>query len=228
MHPSVAGTAPRSHVTARLTGLFYLGLGITGMLGFLVIRPSLFVPDDAAATMTRLLTHEGRARVGVALEMGIVGTQALAALWFFRLFRPVDDFAAAAIGALGFMNAVAVLGSAACLATTLQVARSPLIASGADVQLLYLLSENFWRVGNLFFGLWLIPMGWCALRSRRMPRLLGWTLIAGGAGYVLMGLVGVLAPGAGLVAELLVVPATIGEFWMIGYLLVKGLGNEPP
>ena len=34
--------------TARLTGLFYLGLAVTGALGFLTVRPRLFAEDDPA------------------------------------------------------------------------------------------------------------------------------------------------------------------------------------
>ena len=106
-------------------------------------------------------------------------TQALAALWFFRLFRPVDAFAAGAIAAFGLVNAVAILVSAACLATALQVALEP-VGDAGNAQLLYLVSDNLWIVGGLFFGLWLIPMGWCVLRSGWMPRALGWILVLGG------------------------------------------------
>lgn len=209
--------------TARLTGLFYLALGITGMGGFLLVRPALFVPDDAAATLARLLAQEPLARLGVALEMGIVLTQTLAALWFHRLFREVDAFAAAAIAAFGFVNAIAVLVSAAMLATALQVALAPTGTGPGEVQLLYLISTNLWHAGNLFFGLWLIPMGWCVLRSRWMPAALGWILVVGGFGYVLMPFVAQLVPTAGLLVALLPVVATVGEFWMIGYLLTRGV-----
>ena len=34
--------------TARLAGIAYLGLGISGVLGFLLIRSQLFEPGDAA------------------------------------------------------------------------------------------------------------------------------------------------------------------------------------
>ncbi len=61
---------------------------------------------------------------------------------------------------------------------------------------------------GLFFGLWLIPMGWCVLRSYRMPRPLGWTLVAGGIGYVLSPFVGYLAPAAETATLVLVLPAT--------------------
>ncbi len=206
--------------TARLTGVFYLALGVTGLLGFLIIRPMLFVPLDASATLARLVNHPGLARVGVALELGIVISQTLAALWFFRLFRRVDDFAAGALAACGLVNAVVVLGSAALLGTALQVALAPGEATPAVPHLMYVASTNLWQVGNVFFGLWLIPMGWCVVHARRMPRLLGRILMIGGVGYVLNGFAAYLLPPAELISGLLVLPATVGEFWMIGYLLV--------
>ena len=147
--------------------------------------------------------------------MGVVVTQALVALWFFRLFRSVDSFAAGAIAVFGMVNAVAILGSAASLATALDVALEPVGDPGA-AQLLYLVSDNLWGVGALFFGLWLIPMGWCVLQSGSMPRALGWVLIVGGVGYVLSAFLRYLVPDAGALADLAAIPATIGELWIIG------------
>src|SRR5690606_21722223 len=122
------------------TGLFYLGVGITGMLGFLIVRPALFITHDPSATLARLVEQEWLARLGIALEMGIVITQALTALWFFRLFRSVDDFAAGAITVFGLVNAMAVLVSAALLATALQVALAPMGPNAVDAHLMYLVS----------------------------------------------------------------------------------------
>lgn len=209
--------------TARTTGLLYLALAIVGMLGFLVFRPALFSAQDPAATLANLVAREQMARLGIALEMAIAITQTLLALWFFRLFRAVDDFAAGAIAVLGLVSAIIILVSAAALATALQVALAPSGLDSGAAQLMHLLSTNAWQTGNVFFGLWLIPMGWCVLKSRWMPRALGWVLIAGGAGYVLNAFVGYLAPAAGPLAGLLVLPAMIGEFWMIGYLLIRGV-----
>ncbi|HET9138771.1 DUF4386 domain-containing protein [Actinophytocola sp.] len=144
---------------------------------------------DPAATLANLVERETLARAGVAFELLVVVTIALAA-------------------AFGLVNAVAILSSAAMLAT---------------VQLLYLLSANLGEVGALLFGLWLIPMGWCVLRSGWMPRALGWVLIAGGAAYLLSAFVRYLLPGAQGVADALTLPATVGEVWMVGYLLGRGL-----
>jgi hypothetical protein len=67
-------------------------------------------------------------------------------------------------------------------------------------------------------------MGHIAAGPAGMPALLGRILIVGGVGYVLSALVsfGFSDPAAWIVTSL-TVPATIGEFWMIGYLLAVGI-----
>lgn len=198
MHPLIR--------TARTTGVFYLGLAITGVLGYVVIRSRLFAADDPAATLAHLVDNQSLARAGVALELLIVLTQALAAVWFYRLFRTADPLAASGIAAFGLVNAVTVLVSAALLATALEVALDPIGDAATTVQLLYLVSGNLWGVGALFFGLWLIPMGSCVLRSGWMPRPLGWVLVSGGIGYVLSAFIRYLAPEAQVVADALAYP----------------------
>ncbi|GAB3726695.1 hypothetical protein GCM10027598_45880 [Amycolatopsis oliviviridis] len=114
------------------------------------------------------------------------------------------------------------------LATAVQLASDPIGDTAATVRLLYLVSGNLWGVGTLFFGLWPIPLGQCALRSGWMPRTLGLLLIGGGIAYVLSAFTTYLAPGLPLVADALALPATVGEFWMIGYLLVRGVRRHAP
>lgn len=214
--------------TARMTGLLYLGLGITGMLGFLLIRPVLHEPANGAATLASLSNQQGLARLGIALEYGIVLFQALVAVWFFKLFRSANPVAAGATATFGMVNAVAIVISAACMSVALQVALDPALAPGGDaagtVQFLYALSKAAWAGGSIFFGLWLIPMGYAVIVSSLMPKLLGQTLIVGGIGYVLSAFGGVLLPPElEAYAEFLAIPATVGEFWMIGYLLWFGV-----
>ena len=220
-------TTPDMVRTARTTGLLYLGLAITGLLGYLIVRNQLFVADNPEATLANLTQHETLARLGIAVEMGVVITQALVALWFYRLFKSVNTFAAGSITAFGMVNAVAILGSAAMLATALDVSQdASLTVSGgaaATAQLLYVVSGHLWSIGGIFFGLWLIPMGWLARRSGWMPNLLGWLLMIGGVGYVANALLSYLLPTAGPALDLLTTPATIGELWMVGYLCLRGV-----
>ena len=213
--------------TARTTGLLYLGLAITGLLSYMLVRNQLFVADDPEATLANLTQHESLARLGIVMEMGVVITQALVALWFYRLFNRVNAFAAGSIAAFGLVNAVAILVSSALLATALDVSQdASLTVSGgaaATAQLLYVVSGHLWIIGGIFFGLWLIPMGWLARRSGWMPSLLGWILMIGGVGYVANALLSYLLPDAGLAVDLLNTPATVGELWMVGYLCLRGI-----
>ncbi len=207
----------------RLAGFLYLGVAITGALGFLMIRPQLFAEDNPARTLANLLEREGLARLGIALELAIATFQALAAVWFARLFRDTDAFAAGALALFGMVNAVVVLASAALLRTALDVALQPAGADATMSHLLFLVSGRLWEAGNVFFGLWLVPMGWLAWKANFGHRALGWVLIVGGIGYVVMPFAAVLAPHAGAWLGLLPLAATVGEFWMIGLLLWTGL-----
>ncbi len=218
--------------TARATGAWYLGLAVTGILGFLLVRPMLYVEGDPAATLDNLTTRQGLARLGIVLEMGIVVTQALAAVWFYKLYRSVRPTAGVAVAAFGLVNAVAIMCSATFLAAAAATANNTALVGdtnpAAAVGLLHQLSTHAWGIGALFFGLWLIPMGWAAVTTRRFPVPLGWTLIVGGVGYLLSAFVDyALADAPSLLVESLAFPATIGEFWMIGYLLSRGIRTEP-
>jgi hypothetical protein len=55
-----------------------------------------------------------------------------------------------------------------------------------------------------------------------MPRVLGWTLIVGGIGYVLSALL-VVVPALAPLGEALALLATVGELWIVGYLLSVGI-----
>ena len=47
-------------------------------------------------------------------------------------------------------------------------------------------------VGEIFFGLWLVPLALLVYRSRFLPRFLGVWLALGGLGWVILGLTGVV------------------------------------
>ena len=196
---------------------------MTAVFGHFIIPGQIFNANDAGATLRNLTEREALARLGVAMELGTVTFGALLALWFYRLFRSVDAFMAGAVAVFGMVNAVAQLASAAFLATALDVAVSPSPGGfAATAQLMYIVSGNLWGVAEVFFGLWLIPMGLLVLRSGWMPRLMGWLLIMGGVGYVLRAFILYLAPDAATISSVLILP-TFSEFWMAGYLLFKGV-----
>ena len=209
--------------TARVAGIWYLLLAISGILGFLVVHPRVY-DADPGQTLTNLVEGETLARLRLLLEFAIIVSQALTAIWFYRLFKGINEWAALATGIWGTVNAVAIMISAISMGAAISVALSSQIMEDKVVliDLLTKLISNAWGIGALFFGLWLMPMGYLVASSKRMPVWLGRTLLIGGAGYVISAFVkymGVSGPWAGI----LTIPASIGEFWMIGYLLIFGI-----
>jgi len=217
--------------TARTTGVLYLALAITGGLSFAVFRPATYT-GGPTQTLANLVDQEAFARVGLGMEMGLVVSGALAAVWFYKLFREINPVAAFATATFGLMNTVTQVASSIFLATSLAVAGDHALAPAGDaaavVGLMGQLSTAAWGIGALFFGLWLIPMGWVAVSSNRFPRVLGWILIAGGCCYVLSAFLGNAVVGVPSAAvEALAAPATVGELWMIVYLLSVGIRPDP-
>jgi len=214
--------------TARATGAWYLGLAITGMVGVLVIDPLLFDETNPAATLSHLQARPELAHLRVALELGLVLTQAMAALWFGKLFRRISPVAGAGVALFGMVNATALLIGSALLAVAVTVAGNPALAPGGDAAatatLLHTLDSQIGVAAGVFFGLWLIPMGWVALTRGRFPRVLGWALVAGGVGYVTGAFVHLgFADAPSALVNGLPWLATVGEMWMLGYLLIKGI-----
>ena len=210
--------------TARVTGVWYLIIAISGIFGFMVFHPQIFVGGDPQKTLTNLTNLEFTARIRLLFELLIIVSQALAAVWFYKLFRGINEWAAWAVSIWGMVNSVAIMISAISISSALDVAKSAQTYQEklVMIQLLGSLITNAWDVGSLFFGLWLIPMGYIVVTSKRMPVGLGLILIVGGVGYLVSTFVKYLGVDSNLL-ELLVIPATVGEFWMIGYLLIYGI-----
>lgn len=208
---------------ARTAGIWYLIMAISGILGFLVFQPQVY-DANPQKTITNLVEGETIARVRLLLEFVIIVSQALTAIWFYRLFRNVKEWAALAIGIWGTVNAVVITVSAIAMGASIKIALSSRVMEDKVViiDLLTNLISNAWGVGGLFFGLWLIPLGYIITSTKRMPVWLGRTLIIGGVGYLISTAIN-YAGISGSWTGSLTIPATVGEFWMIGYLLIFGI-----
>jgi hypothetical protein len=219
-----------SKYTARITGIWYLLMAITGILGFMVFHSQVYVSGDAQQTLTNLTENQGLARTRLLLEFGIVISQALTAIYFYKLFRSYSASLSWSLGALGFVNAIAIMLSAIAMASCIGLANADSIAVDDKVLMIAMLQQiisNAWGVGAIFFGLWLFPMGYVVVKYKIMPTWLGRMILIGGVGY----LASTFLKYAGIdfsFRSYLTLPATIGEFWMIGYLLIFGIREEMP
>jgi hypothetical protein len=210
--------------TARTAGIWYLIMAISGILGFLIFHPQVFDSENSQKTLTNLIDLESLARTRLLLEFAIIVSQALTAVWFYKLFRNINEWAAWTVGIWGMINSVAIMISAISMASAIEIASSSQTVEDKVIliELLSSLVANAWGVGSLFFGLWLIPLGYIVISSKRMPVWLGRTLIIGGIGYLLSTVINYMGIKSTM-SGFLTIPATIGEFWMIGYLLIFGI-----
>ena len=210
--------------TARTAGIWYLIMAISGILGFLIFHPQIFDSEDAHKTLTNLIDLKSVARTRLLLEFAIIVSQALTAVWFYKLFRNINEWAAWSVGIWGMINSVVIMISAISMGSAIEIASSSHTVEDKVIliELLSSLITNAWGVGSLFFGLWLIPLGYIVTSSKRMPIWLGRILIIGGIGYLISAVVNYMGFVNPLL-DYLTVPATVGEFWMIGYLLIFGI-----
>lgn len=210
---------------SRITATAYLVMAIAGMFGFVALHPQIFDPISAQKTIINIQTHPQIAYTRLIFEYLIILSQAVTALYFFKLFKNVNAWAATSIALLGMVNCIAVMISAIAIRSSIHLVLSPQIFPGEiapSIHLLQSISESAWDIGGLFFGLWLIPMGYIIVQSGNMPVWLGRTLIFGGIGYIAAVLGKQIAPDFAY-WDILVAPATVGEFWIIGYLFIFGL-----
>lgn len=82
---------------------------------------------------------------------------------------------------------------------------------------------------EVFWGLWLAPLGWLVFHSGFLPRVLGILLGLGCAGYVadVLGTLLVPAYPASAAADYLTLPAALGEIGTCLWLLLVGVRARP-
>jgi hypothetical protein len=99
-------------------------------------------------------------------------------------------------------------------------------AAGSQALVLLLLDIQHYGTlaAQVFFGLWLAPLGYLAYKSGLFPRALGVVLVAATVSYLADLFAAFLLPDLAkqIHAFLIIVPA-IAEIWMVLYLLVVGV-----
>jgi hypothetical protein len=79
-------------------------------------------------------------------------------------------------------------------------------------------------IAQIFFGLWLVPLGYLAYRSGWFPKALGIALVVGAACYLVDTFAAFLVPDVGkAVHGYVTIPSAIAEIWTLGYLLAIGV-----
>src|SRR5256885_16518277 len=173
-HQSRAGTATTSIVTspkrlARIAGVLYLFVGIFGGFAEGFVEPKMYVAGDAATTAGNVVANTGLVRLGVVSDLLDQTFFVFLALTLYVLLKHVHQSAAR-----GMLVLVALAAGITCLNTVflfegLRIATgavdlSALGVAGSNAMLLLLLDTQHYRIltAQIFFCLWLVPLGYLA------------------------------------------------------------------
>lgn len=219
---------------ARTAGLYYFVVAVLGAFAQ-IVRTQVHVPGDALTTAANVVAHAELVRAGVVADLVQATFFLFVALTLFRLLRHVDEAAARTMVtcvviavAIICLNLVPQLG-ALLVATDTAYTAAFSDQEGATLVLL-LLDLQHWGslVAQIFFGLWLFPLGRLAMRSRMFPRPLAGVLLTASVLYVVDVALQLLAPGlAHAMNPALIAVVTLSEGWLLVYLLVRGIRTAP-
>ena len=217
---------------ARIAGLWYLSVTLTGIWTLMIAPSKLFVHGDAAATVQKVLGSETLYRSYMAVGLVSSVLFLMLAMALHDLFKDVDRRMSRLMVALVIIQIPCAWVIAVAQGVALDLAKGSLF-SGLTGPQRESLAYAFLRIDHhgtmasqLLWGLWLFPLAALVLRSRYMPRFLGWWLNLNGLAYVAVWTVAFLAPQHFDRVDDLLFPVFLGEVAFMLWLLIRG-AKEP-
>ena len=215
--------------TARIAGLLYLILAITGAYGIIFIPSKIIIPGDAVATSNKLLANEFLFRTGIVNDL--ISNTIFVVLVFvlYRLLKQVNLSNAKLMVALVLVQIPVVFFTEAFNITSLMLFKGEILktfelSQRQDLAMLFLNINSYgFIILEMFWGLWLLPFGLLVYKSGFIPRVFGVLLIIGGVAYIIESLTRILLPSySAFVSQYTIVFYTIGELSIVFWLLIKG------
>src|SRR5437764_7537125 len=224
------GIASSPKRLARIAGVFYLLVGIFGGFAEGFVDPKMYAAGDAAATTANVLANSVLLRVGVVAHLVDGAFFALTALTLYILLKHVHQSVARAmlvfvVIAVGMISLNVVFQFEGLQVATDGSYATAFGAAGSNAIVMILIEiQHFGTLAaQVFFGLWLAPLGYLAFKSGLFPRAVGVVLVVATVSYLLDVLAAFSSPdlAKGIDPFLIIAPA-IGEVWLVVYLLVSG------
>ncbi|WP_407343179.1 DUF4386 domain-containing protein [Pengzhenrongella phosphoraccumulans] len=220
---------------ARTAGLYYLVVAVFGAFAQ-VVRTKVYVPGDATATAARVLENADLVRYSLVADLVQATFFLFVVLAIYRLLRHVNAHLARAMVvfvvvavAVTTLNLVNQLG-ALLVATDPSYAAALGVDGAQSLVMLFLDLQHYgYLIAQIFFGLWLFPLGLLAWRSGMFPRVIAGLLLTASTFYVVDVALEFLAPDvAAAVNPALVILFTVAEASMLVFLLAKGVLTGRP
>lgn len=208
--------------TARIAGFLYFLLIPLGVFGIIYVPSQLIVTGDIAATANNLMSNETLFRLSMVSALLAQVVNIAVVLFLYKILKPVSKNAArlmvifsliaVPIAMLNELNNAAVL-------VLLDNAQQSL----SQINMFLHLHEYGIMIAGIFFGLWLLPMGYLVYKSTFLPRIIGVLLIVAGFGYLADSFIYFLNPNFGIVISEF---TFIGEAAMTFWLLFRGVNAK--
>ena len=222
---------------ARIAGVLYLLVGIFGGFAEGFVDPKMYVAGNAAITAGNVVANSGLVRLGVVAHL-LDGTFfVFLAMTLYILLQHVHKSMARAMLILVALATGIICLNAIFQFEGLRIATDSSYATafgtaGSNALVLLLLDTQHYGtlIAQVFFGLWLVPLGYLAYKSGGMfPKWLSFVLIVGGISYLVDLLAAFLVPDFGqMIHGFIVIPSAIAEISMVLYLLVVGVKTVKP
>ncbi len=226
-------TTKEINKTARVAGFLYLILMVCGIFSYMFVNSRLIVPGDTATTINNIMASESLYVSGIVSWLISQTVFILLVYVLYKLLKPVNKNHA-------FLMVMFVLVAVPIsFINELNKFVALLLLSGADyltafdvdqlqalVPLFLDLHEYGIHINSMFFGLWLLPLGYLVFKSGYIPRILGILLMIGWFGYMLEFFTFFLFPDFNAAIEPVFTITGIGEFLLVLWLLIKGVNVE--
>ncbi|RUL77494.1 DUF4386 domain-containing protein [Dyella choica] len=218
--------------TARLAGLLYVIVVVTGIFSLQYVPSHIIVSGDVTATFNHLVASESLFRAGIAVNVISHVAFVLLPLALYKLLSPVNRSAAAAMVALALVSVPMDLLAVAYQLDILTLLHDDTYRQALTANPLHSMVQasldafdDRITLAEMFWGLWLFPFGYLVFRSGFLPRLLGVLLMLGCFSYLILFFAQVLRPGYD-VPGFVMLPAACGEIGIALWLLIVGVGRK--
>lgn len=222
-------TSPKA--LARIAGVLYLLVAIFSGYAFAYVLGKVYVAGDAATTAANVAANPTLVRTGVVADLVQATLWIFLAMTLYLLLQHAHQSAARAMVTLVAVGAAIVCLNDVFQFESVRVATGGSYAAGfgaagssALVLLLLDIHHYGFLAAQIFFGLWLVPLGYLAYKSAMFPKALGLALIVGGVCYLVGMLAVFLVPDYGEKINVFVtIPSAVAEISIVLYLLVIGV-----
>ncbi len=219
--------------TARLAGLLYLILVITGVFSIMFVSSQIIVLGDVVATAKNIIAKEFLFRTGIINDLISNTIFVLLVLVLYRMFKQINEYQAKLMVALVIVQIPAVFIMESLNITSLMIFKGELLQTfeinqRQDLAMLFLKINDYGTLTiEMFWGLWLLPFGLLVYKSRFIPRIFGILLIIAGIAYMNSSLISLLFPSySAIVNQPTLLLVAIGEISITLWLLIKGVKDN--